>query len=170
MCAKSLGQWILNHFVTLYVESQWLTMRGHVVPMFVINFYYQMRCMMKLVITKKKRSLTTLFMMCSMTRSSWCAPHQNSKERTIVMHRILNLSHNASNTPGHISSSVRRQTKKVNIPIITKYCQEIRTILNRTSLIADGTLVAPIHASWRWCDVLPHSHRYTSQDMMCFSG
>jgi hypothetical protein len=31
---------------------------------------------MKLVTIVKKRSLTTSFIMCSMTRSSWCTPHQ----------------------------------------------------------------------------------------------
>ncbi len=50
----------------------------------------------------------------------------NTKERTIVMHRILRLSHNANNTPGHISSSVKKQTKSANLPIRTKYYQEVR--------------------------------------------
>ncbi len=31
----------------------------------------------------------------------------NTKERTIVMHKILKSGHNANNTFGHISSSVR---------------------------------------------------------------
>ncbi len=31
---------------------------------------------MKPVMIVKKRSLTTSFIMCSMTRSSWCTPHQ----------------------------------------------------------------------------------------------
>jgi len=44
----------------------------------------------------------------------------NTKKRTIVMHKILKSGHNVNNTLGHISSSVRRQTKKANLPIMTK--------------------------------------------------
>lgn len=32
----------------------------------------------------------------------------NTKEKTIIMHKILKLGHNVNNTFGHISSSVRR--------------------------------------------------------------
>ncbi len=80
MCARSSWRWILNHFVTLYVKNQRLTMQGHIVPMSMINLCCRMRSVMKLVITKKKLSLTISFMMCSMTRSNWCAPHQIQKK------------------------------------------------------------------------------------------
>ncbi len=44
----------------------------------------------------------------------------NTKERTIVMHKILKSGHNANNMFGHISSFVKQQTKKANLPIMTK--------------------------------------------------
>jgi hypothetical protein len=50
----------------------------------------------------------------------------NTKERTIVMQRILKSSHNTSNMPGHISSSIWQQTKKASLAIRTKYCQEVK--------------------------------------------
>ncbi len=46
----------------------------------------------------------------------------NMKEKTFVMHKILKSGHNTNITPGHISSFVKRQTKKANIPIRKKYC------------------------------------------------
>ncbi len=76
MCSRSLMWWTLNHFVTLYVKSQWLMMQGHVVPMSMINFCCWMRCMMKPIIIEKNCFLTISFMMCSMTRPSWCVLHQ----------------------------------------------------------------------------------------------
>ncbi len=45
----------------------------------------------------------------------------NMKERIIVMHKILKSGHNVSNTRNQISSSIKRRTKKANLPIRTKY-------------------------------------------------
>jgi hypothetical protein len=65
-----------------------------------------------------------LFMMCSMARLSWCALHQiRKKEQSSCIKSWSRVT-----TPtGHISSFVRRQTKKTNLSIMTKYCQEVRS-------------------------------------------
>ncbi len=75
-CTNNSGQWILNHLVMFPVDNHRLIMRGHVVFISAINFCWQIIWVMKLVTIVKKHSLTTSFIMCSMTRFSWCAPHQ----------------------------------------------------------------------------------------------
>jgi len=144
MCMKSSRRWILNHFVTLYVENQQLMMWRHVVPMYVINFYCWVGCVMKPIIIKKKCFLTTSFMMCSA---------QNMKERIIVMHRILKLGHNASNMRSHILSFVKQQTKKANLPIKTKYYKKVKNILNMISLVCHWNIgnAHPCRLAMVWC-------------------
>jgi len=58
----------------------------------------------------------------------------NMKERIILMHRILKLGHNMNDTPNHILSSVKWQTKKANLPIRTTI-KKLDTISNMTSLV-----------------------------------
>jgi hypothetical protein len=66
ICASNSGQWILNHLGTFSVNSHRLTMRGHVVFISTINLYWWVIWVMKPVMIVNKRSLTTLFIMCSM--------------------------------------------------------------------------------------------------------
>jgi hypothetical protein len=116
---------MLNHFVTLYVESQRLTMWGHVVPMSIINFCCRMKCVMKLIIIEKMlfNHLVhdVLHDKVELMRST-----PNTKKRTIIMHRLLKSSHNTDKMHSHILSLIRQQTRKVNLPIKTKYYQEVR--------------------------------------------
>ena len=75
MWRRSSGWSNLNQLVTLYVESHQFTTRGQVVPISAISFCWQLRWEINLSIVLRKVSPTTLVMMCSITRSSWCAPH-----------------------------------------------------------------------------------------------
>jgi hypothetical protein len=74
--ASNCGRWILNQLMTFFVESQRLTTRGHVVCISAIRFCCRVKWVINPVMTEKNRSLMTLFIMSSITRSSWCAPHQ----------------------------------------------------------------------------------------------
>ncbi len=74
--ASNCGRWILNQLMTFSVESQRLTTWGHVVCISAIRFCCRVKWVINPVITKKNRSLMTLLIMSSITRSSWCAPHQ----------------------------------------------------------------------------------------------
>jgi hypothetical protein len=76
ICASNCGQWILNYLMTFSVDSQRLMTRGHVVFISAIRFNYRVKWVIDPVMTVKKRSFTMVSMMCSITRSNWCAPHQ----------------------------------------------------------------------------------------------
>ncbi len=75
-CASNCGRWILNHLMTFSVDSQRLTTQGHVVFIFAIRFNCRVKWVINPVMRVKKRSFTMVSMMCSITRSNWCAPHQ----------------------------------------------------------------------------------------------
>jgi hypothetical protein len=74
--ANNYGQWILNQLMTFSVESQRLTTQGHIVCISTIRFYYCVKWVINPIIIEKNCSLMTLLIMSSITRSSWCAPHQ----------------------------------------------------------------------------------------------
>ncbi len=74
--ANNYGRWILNQLMTFSIESQRLTTRGHVICISVIRFCYRVKWVINPVMTEENRSLMTLLIMSSITRSSWCAPHQ----------------------------------------------------------------------------------------------
>ncbi len=73
---SNCGRWILNQLMTFSVESHRLMTRGHVICISAIRFCYHVKWSINPVMTEKNRSLMTLFIMSSITRSSWCAPHQ----------------------------------------------------------------------------------------------
>ncbi len=117
ICASNLGWWILNHLVTFSINSHQLIMWGHVVFISVINFCWQVIWMMKPVMIMKKHSLKTSFIMCSMTKSSWCAPHQIQVKGQSSCMATSSRMGNASNAAGHIVRPIRCQTNKTNHPI-----------------------------------------------------
>jgi len=74
--ASNCGRWILNQLMTFFVKSQRLTTRGHVVCISAIRFCYCVKWVINPILIEKNRSLMKLLIMSSITRSSWCAPHQ----------------------------------------------------------------------------------------------
>ncbi len=76
ICASNCGRWILNHLMTFSVDSQRLTTQGHVVFISAIGFSCHVKWVINPVMIVKKCSFTMVSMMCSITRSNWCAPHQ----------------------------------------------------------------------------------------------
>jgi len=73
---SNCGRWILNELMTFSIESQWLTTRRHIVCIFAIRFYYRVKWVINPIMIEKNRSLMTLLIMSSITRSNWCTPHQ----------------------------------------------------------------------------------------------
>ncbi len=91
--------------------------------MFAINFCCRVRCVMKLVI---KTCFNHLVHDVFHDKVELMRSTPNTKDKTIIMHRILKSGHNTNNMLDHISNSIRQQTKKVNLPIRTKYYQKIK--------------------------------------------
>ncbi len=78
---SNYGWWILNHLMTFSMDSQQLTTRGHIVFISAIRFSCHVKWVINLVMIVKKCSFTMVSMMCSITRSNWCAPHQTRVRR-----------------------------------------------------------------------------------------
>jgi hypothetical protein len=76
MWTSNCGRWILNQLMTFFVESQWLTTWGHIVCISAIKFCCRVKWVRNPIMIEKNHFLMTLIIMSSITRSSWCAPHQ----------------------------------------------------------------------------------------------
>ena len=79
--------------------------------------------MMKPVIMLKNLSLTTLLMINSITRSSWCAPHQirvNGQFACMAWQRQV-WSRRPQRGQCHITSSIRSDTDQTNLPVRTEH-------------------------------------------------
>lgn len=78
----SITDWCsLKHIITFSVERQWLASRWHVVFMLWMKACCCVRWVMNVGFVEKKRSLTTLFIMCTITRSSWWDSHHTKISR-----------------------------------------------------------------------------------------
>jgi hypothetical protein len=77
----------------------------------------------------------------------------NMKERTIVMHRILKSSHNASNTPDHILNFIRQKLRRWIFQLGQSIVKKLETISNMMSPICHWNIgnVHPCRLAMVWC-------------------
>jgi hypothetical protein len=135
--ASNYGPWILNQLMTFTIESQRLTTRKHVVCISMIRFCYRVKWVINPVMTENNRSLMTLFIMSSITRFSWCAPHQiRIREQSLCI------------------SALRRVTTPATHPIILRAPSDVKP---RRRIVQSGqntvknllTIVDMISPIWR---------------------